>query len=78
MPSADMVNIIFSDTGIGFDNRQRTKIFEPFYTTKDREMGTGLGLPISFKIIRQHGGTITASSKLGEGSKFTVSLPRVK
>ncbi|MDX9958280.1 MAG: ATP-binding protein, partial [Spirochaetia bacterium] len=49
------------------------KIFEPYYTTK--ENGTGLGLTLSYKIVKEHGGDITVRSKQGTGSQFTITLP---
>jgi two-component system NtrC family sensor kinase len=54
------------------------RIFEPFYTTKGVGHGTGLGLSISYGIIQRHGGDITVSSQIGEGSLFVVILPREK
>lgn len=50
------------------------KIFEPFYTTKDK--GTGLGLAIVFKIINKHNGGITVQSEEGKGTTFTITLPK--
>ncbi|GAB1432638.1 ATP-binding protein [Spirochaetota bacterium] len=61
------------DSGSGIDNDKIGKIFEPYYTTK--ENGTGLGLTLSYKIIKEHGGDISVSSKPGAGSVFTISLP---
>ncbi len=61
------------DSGSGIDNDKIGKIFEPYYTTK--ENGTGLGLTLSYKIIKEHGGDISVSSKPGTGSVFTISLP---
>jgi PAS domain S-box-containing protein len=67
------VRISVEDTGTGIPEESLGKIFEPYYTTK--ESGTGLGLTITFKIIREHQGEINVSSKLGVGSTFTISLP---
>jgi signal transduction histidine kinase len=50
-------------------------IFEPFYTTKPAVKGTGLGLPVSYGIVRNHGGEIRVASTPGKGSTFTVLLP---
>ncbi len=67
--------IIFSDTGKGIQQEKLTRIFEPFYTTKEAGRGTGLGLSLCHRTIKQHGGIITAESKLGKGTKFTIILP---
>ncbi len=69
----EWVRISFSDSGKGIDPKEKEKIFEPFYTTK--EGGTGLGLSIVHKIIENHHGLITVESQLGKGSTFTVLLP---
>ena len=64
------------DTGAGMDEATRIRVFEPFYTTKDIGDGTGLGLSVSWGIIREHSGWIDIASTPGEGSTFTVYLPR--
>lgn len=69
----DQVLIIFRDTGIGISEDILEKIFEPFYTTKEK--GTGLGLAISNQIIEQHHGSITITSTVGVGTTVTVRLP---
>lgn len=68
------VAIEVADTGIGMDTEVIEKIFDPFYTTKHRQ-GTGLGLSISQTLIKRQGGQITAESRVGSGSTFTVWLP---
>lgn len=68
-----IINISDKGNGISLENTKR--IFEPFYTTKDTGSGTGLGLTISQKVIKHHGGQIQVSSKLGEGTKFSIVLP---
>lgn len=73
-PDAEFVKIEISDTGIGISGENLEKIFEPYYSTK--ETGTGLGLAIVHKIIEQHNGTIAVESKMNEGTKFTVKLPK--
>ena len=65
--------ISIKDHGSGISEDDLAKIFEPYFTTKKK--GTGLGLAIVRRIIRQHGGDITATSVLGEGSTFTISFP---
>ena len=69
------VEIIVEDNGKGMTPDQLEHIFEPFFTTKPVGAGTGLGLSISYAIIQDHKGTITVSSKPGEGASFCVSLP---
>jgi len=69
----DEVRISVEDTGTGIAEEDLSKIFEPYYTTKD--MGTGLGLTITFKIVKEHQGEISVVSKPGYGSTFTISLP---
>ncbi|PJG55579.1 two-component sensor histidine kinase [Bradyrhizobium forestalis] len=68
------VAIEVTDTGIGMSTEVIEKIFDPFYTTKRRQ-GTGLGLSISQTLIKRQGGQITAESRVGSGSTFTVWLP---
>ncbi len=64
-----------SDTGAGIDEANRSRIFEPFYTTKRPGQGTGLGLPVAYGIIRAHGGWIEVDSAPGHGSTFRINLP---
>ncbi len=75
--SADRVDeelrISVEDTGVGISEEDLPKIFEPYFTTK--ENGTGLGLTITFKIVREHDGEITVTSRPGQGSTFVISLP---
>lgn len=68
------VAIEVADTGIGMSTEVIEKIFDPFYTTKRRQ-GTGLGLSISQTLIKRQGGQITAESRVGSGSTFTLWLP---
>ncbi len=72
----EAIKIKISDTGMGMPADAVEKIFEPFYTTKDK--GTGLGLAIVFNIIKKHGGEINAQSEEGRRTTFTVTLPLMK
>jgi len=67
------IEVIFSDTGKGISKENMTKIFNPFFTT--RQQGTGLGLSITQRIIEQHGGEISVTSSPDKGSSFTITLP---
>lgn len=75
LSTGEWVSVQFSDTGHGIKPEDIGKIFDPFYTTRPVGQGTGLGLPISYSIIQQHGGRINVESTVGIGSKFTVHLP---
>jgi CheY-like chemotaxis protein/two-component sensor histidine kinase len=74
---SDHVFLTVSDTGIGMTPEVQQRLFEPFFTTK-KERGTGLGLSVSYAIIKRHGGQISVSSTPGQGSSFTIKLPAVK
>jgi two-component system, cell cycle sensor histidine kinase and response regulator CckA len=63
------------DTGIGIPEDRLSRIFDPFYTTKDAGKGSGLGLATAFGIMAQHGGRITVSSRVGSGTTFEIILP---
>jgi len=69
------VAVEVQDNGKGIPADVLPKIFDPFFTTKDVGKGTGLGLSIVYKIIQQHGGTISVDSAAGVGTRFTVVLP---
>src|SRR4029079_17087237 len=71
--AAAFLEVRFRDTGVGIPPGDIKNLFIPFFTTKEK--GTGLGLPISQRIIENHGGTIEVRSQPGEGAAFTVLLP---
>ena len=71
----DHVELVVSDTGLGMDEETRTRVFEPFFTT--REQGVGLGLASVYGIVHQSDGEVTVESRPGEGTVFVVRLPRV-
>lgn len=73
----DSIIISFRDTGIGIAADHLAKIYDPFFTTKQIGKGTGLGLAVSYGIIRDHGGHIAVESQPGEGTVFQISLPLV-
>jgi len=67
--------IAVKDNGIGIPDSINDKIFQPFFTTKPTGQGTGLGLSLSYDIVKAHGGEMKVETKEGEGSKFTIQLP---
>ena len=71
----EMVEVHFTDNGIGMDEDTQKKVFEPFFTTKDVGEGTGLGMSIVYKIIDKHGGQVSVNSELGVGTEFVITLP---
>lgn len=73
--SGRYVKISIRDTGVGMDKSTCQQIFDPFYTTKDMNRGTGLGLASAYGIIKNHAGTITVNSEVGKGSEFNIYLP---
>ena len=72
---AGRVRVIFSDTGMGIPEEIIDKIFDPFFSTKEVGKGTGLGLSIGYSIVKEHGGTITAESTVGIGTRFIIEFP---
>ena len=75
MEGTDHVAVEIADNGKGIPPEIMSKIFDPFFTTKAVGKGTGLGLSISYKIIEQHGGSISVDSTVGKGTRFTIVLP---
>lgn len=67
--------IVVRDNGIGISQEVVNKIFQPFFTTKPTGQGTGLGLSVSYDIIKAHNGEIRVDSKEGEHSEFVIKLP---
>ncbi len=67
------VHVHIKDTGSGISEENMTKIFEPYFTTKD--FGSGLGLTVVYKIVKEHGGEIFLESKEGEGTTFILNFP---
>jgi signal transduction histidine kinase len=74
-PETGQVVVSITDSGSGIPAEVRTRIFEPFYTTKEPGKGTGLGLTVSREIVAEHGGHIQVESTPGRGSTFKVLLP---
>jgi signal transduction histidine kinase len=74
-PSDGQIMIRISDTGPGLQENNPKKIFEPFYTTKEVGHGTGLGLSVSYGIIKAHKGDIRVNSQQGIGTEFIITLP---
>ena len=75
-PQPDLIELVVSDTGVGIPEDAIGHIFEPFFSTKDKESGVGLGLAVVYGIVRGHGGTIDVISEPSKGATFTVRLPR--
>ncbi len=63
------------DTGVGIPPENINRIFDAFFTTKSKVSGVGLGLSVTYGIVRQHGGTITVKSKAGQGASFNLTFP---
>jgi len=71
----EAVTIVISDTGSGMPPEVISRVFEPFYTTREVGQGTGLGLSIAYDIVKKHQGTIEVASRAGQGTAFTITLP---
>src|SRR5262249_51395747 len=75
-PEADYFRVSISDRGEGIPDEVRSHLFEPFFTTKDVGEGTGLGLSVSYGLIREHHGWISVDGEPGRGSCFSIYLPK--
>jgi len=73
---SDHLGIDVSDTGSGIPAEIVSHIFEPFFSTKDKESGVGLGLAVVYGIVQRHGGSIDVTSQVGEGATFHLHIPR--
>lgn len=71
--NGQFAEIIIKDNGKGMDKATMSRLFDPFFTTK--QSGTGLGLSVSYRIVRNHNGTIRVDSQLGVGTEFILTLP---
>lgn len=72
------VEVVVRDQGSGISPEVRDHVFEPFFTTKDVGEGTGLGLSVAHGIVEEHGGMIEVDTEVGQGSCFTIRLPRAE
>jgi signal transduction histidine kinase len=71
----DKIEITVADNGTGIPQKVLDKIFQPFFTTKPTGQGTGLGLSLSYDIIKAHGGELKVETREGNGTAFTILLP---
>jgi two-component system NtrC family sensor kinase len=71
----EQIVVSIRDNGCGMDETTRTKIFDPFFTTKEVGKGTGLGMSISYGILKKMHAEISIQSEVGKGSEFTITIP---
>ncbi len=72
---SDKIEVKVKDNGNGIPQKVMEKIFQPFFTTKPTGQGTGLGLSLSYDIVKSHGGELKVETEEGEGAEFTILLP---
>jgi len=72
------LHVVVTDNGPGISEKNLSRVFEPFFTTRDVGKGLGLGLSISYSVIQRHGGTLAVTSQEGEWARFTFDLPRAE
>jgi CheY-like chemotaxis protein len=77
LPAGDYVVLSVADTGIGMDADTQSRIFEPFFSTKNKDEGTGLGLSVIYNIVRASGGHVRVSSEVGRGATLRIYFPRI-
>ncbi|MDM8542897.1 response regulator [Desulfococcaceae bacterium HSG9] len=75
LPPGEYIKLTVSDTGYGISPENLARIFDPYFTTKDKDKGTGLGLSMVHGIVTSHGGVVTVNSESGAGTEFKVYLP---
>ena len=75
LPQENKVIVRIKDTGIGISHENLKSIFDPFFSTKNSRIGTGLGLSVAYGIIKKHNGSISVESEVGKGTVFTITLP---
>ena len=75
MEDADHIRVKISDTGCGLNEEVVSRVFEPFFTTRDVGEGTGLGMSVSYGVIEKHDGHIGIDSEIDKGSPLVITLP---
>ena len=78
LKSGDYVMLTVQDTGHGMDEATQKRIFDPYFTTKEKGVGTGLGLAVVQGIVTKAGGSVAVESEVGKGTKFRVYWPRIE
>lgn len=72
---ANLISVTFTDDGCGIPESDLERVFEPFFSTKTKQGGTGLGLSITYGLVQELGGSISVTSRVGSGTKFTITFP---